>query len=239
MRGDDHDRLLWDLLGHPPIHKYTLPATPAPSGSASAAAPASAAPSAGEGPRGNSATVVTWTPPAEGTDLWRFEAEADWPAAAQSGGRVEVEDGIAPCASDGKVLTLTPTTAQASATIALPVPRGSTPPEKRSWVVVPRIVDRGSNGTGASAKLSLYASLDDKPLAEWTLESDGAGAPSDKPGTAPSDKPEAKPGTTKTPVCLDLDPKSVELGGPMTRAWLVLSASRGPVSLDRTTLRAH
>jgi hypothetical protein len=212
MRGDDHDRLLWDQLGHPPIHKYSLPPAPAPSASASASAsvpiPASPSASASAAP-----SVVSWTPPAEGTDTWRFEAEADWPAAAQSGGRVEVEASAAPCASDGKVLTLTPTTPQATATLALPVPRGSTAPEKRSWVVVPRVVDRGGGG---SAKLSLYANLGDKPLAEWTWEN-----------------------MSKTPTCLDLNPQSVELGGPITRAWLVLSGSRGIVSFDKTTLRAH
>lgn len=226
MRGDDHDRLLWDLLGHPPIHRY-MPApppaaSPAASGSAAASVPPAkdAPPSAGEGPHETSASVVSWTPPGEGSDTWRFEAEADWPAAAQSGGRVEVEEGVASCASDGKVLTLTPTSPQASTTLALPVPRGSTPPEKRTWIVVPRIIDKG---TGGSAKLSLYASLDAKPLAEWSWES-----------KAPDGN---KPGKTST--CLDLDPKSVELGGPVTRAWLVLTATRGAVSLDRTTLRAH
>lgn len=213
MRGDDHDRLLWDQLGHPPIHKYTLPPPPSASASASVGAPAvpavppPAAPSASAAP-----SVVSWTPTGEGTDNWRFEAEADWPTAV-AGGRLEVEEGVATCASDGKVLTLTPTTSQARATLALPVPRGSTPPEKRTWVVVPRIVDRG---TGGAAKLSLYASLGDKPLAEWTWES-----------------------TSKSATCLELTPQSVELGGPVTRAWLVLSGSKGAVSLDKTSLRAH
>ncbi|HEX8790645.1 MAG TPA: hypothetical protein VF765_06810 [Polyangiaceae bacterium] len=211
MRGDDHDRLLWDALGHPPIHRYTLPPATLPTASASPSV--SVPPPKDLVPPASSASVVSWTPPGEGTDIWHFEAEADWPAAAQSGGRVEVEEGVAPCASDGKVLTLTPTTPQATATLALPVPRGSTAPDKRTWMVVPRIIDRGGGG---SAKLSLYANLDDKPLAEWTWES-----------------------TAKSPQCLDLDAKPVDLGGPITRAWLVLSASRGIVSLDKTTLRAH
>jgi hypothetical protein len=214
MRGDDHDRLLWDLLGHPPIHKYTLPAAPAASASTAPNAPAPPNPNAPK--EAPTPSVTAWTLPAEGTDTWRFEAEADWPPAAQTGGRVEVEAGVAPCASDGKVLTLTPTSATASTTLALPVPRGSTPPEKRTWLVVPRIVQR-DKGTAGSAKLSLYASLSDKPLAEWTWES-----------------------TSKNATCLDLNAQSVELGGPVTRAWLVLSASGGgAVSLDKTTLRAH
>jgi len=221
MRSDDHDRLLWDQLGHPPIHKYTLPPPPAPSASASAAPSASASapapvPALAVPVKDPSPAVISWTPAGEGSDSWRFEAEADWPAAAQTGGRVEVEESVAPCASDGKVLTLTPTTGAngtATATIALPVPRGSTAPEKRTWIVVPRVVDRGGGG---SAKLSLYASLADKPLAEWTWEN-----------------------TAKTPMCLDLNAQSVELGGPITRAWLVVSANRGIVSLDKTTLRAH
>jgi hypothetical protein len=41
------------------------------------------------------------------------------------------------------------------------------------------------------------------------------------------------------PLCADLQPKSVELGGDITRAWLVVTAKGGSVALDRTTLRAR
>lgn len=187
MRGDDHDRLLYDLLGHPQIHRYTATV--------------------------NAATVTAWTPPNAGGDTWRFEAESDWPPASSAGARVEAGEGGAPCASDGKGLTVTPVVAggQGSATLPLPVPRGAVAPERRSWSVTPRAIQRGGGG---SATLVLVSSPDGPPLARWTWDD-----------------------TAKAPTCVDLPAQTVELGGDRPRAWLVLTASTGPVTLDKTTLR--
>jgi hypothetical protein len=196
LRGDDHDRLLYDLLGHPQIHRY----------SATTAA----------------ATVIAWTPPNAGSDTWRFEAESDWPPTAASTARVEISEGDPACASDGHGLTVTPIagSASGSVTLALPVPRGATPPERRSWSVAPRAIQRG--GTGA-ATLVLVTAPDAAPLARWTW--DDASRPAGTP--------------VGPPQCIDLAPQTVELGGDRSRVWLVLEAAAGSVTLDKTTLRSR
>jgi hypothetical protein len=189
MRGDDHDRLLYDSLGHPgTVRRYV----------------ASAA----------SASANLWTPSGTGSDSWRFESESDWPPVAAWGGRPEVLEAPNPCASEGRVLSLSPSTSgDASVTLALPVPRGPTPPERKMWAVTPRVLQRGGRG---SATLLLVAALDGPPLAQWTWDD-----------------------AARNTACLDLPPQQVELGGERTRAWLVLRAHGGPVALDKTTLRAR
>jgi hypothetical protein len=190
IRGDDHDRLLYDLLGRPPTHKHV------------------------SGHSGH--TVSAWTP--SGTDTWRFEAEADFPPVATWGpavGRPEVVSALGTCASDAHALALVPTgTAPASMTIELPVPRGSSPTPRRTWVVTPRTFQRGGPGVG---ELTLVTSPGGPPLAQWSW--------ADASPTAPT--------------CPDLAGKPVELGGDTTRAWLVVTARGGAVALDRTTLRAR
>jgi len=193
LRGDDHDRLLYDSLGHPPVNdrssarRYVVTAS--------------------------SAAANIWTPPGASGDAWRFEAESDWPPAAVWGGRPEVLESPGTCASDGRVLLLSPTAGEASVTLELPVPRGATPPEKKTWAVTPRVLQRAGKG---GATLVVVATPDGPPLAQWTWEND-----------------------VKTPTCLDLPAQPVELGGERTRAWLVLKAHGGPVALDKTTLRSR
>lgn len=190
LRNDDHDRLLYDLLGHPPSHRYLITT--------------------------GSASVTFWTPPGGG-DTWRFEAESDWPPVAVWGGRPEVLESTTSCVSEGHALALTPTASQgageATVTIALPVPRGSTPSIRKTWQIVPRVLDRGTGGSGT---LVLVAALDGPPLAQWNWD----------------DK-------ARSPSCADLPAKPVELGGDRPRAWLVLHARGGAVALDKTTVRAH
>jgi len=189
MRGDDHDRLLYDSLGHPGTVRRYL---------------ASAA----------SASANLWTPGGAGSDSWRFEAESDWPPVAAWGGRPEVVEGLAACASDGRVLSLSPSTSgDASVTLALPVPRGPTPAERKMWAVTPRVLQRGGKG---SATLVLLAALDGPPLATWSWND-----------------------ASRSTSCLDLPAQQVELGGERTRAWLVLRAHGGAVAIDKTTLRAR
>jgi hypothetical protein len=187
LRGDDHDRLLYDSLGHPPAHRYNVSAS--------------------------GASVVPWSPSGGGSDMWRFEAEADWPPFRLAGGHAEILDSPNPCASEGKVLALSPGAGrEATVTLSLPVPRGATPPERRLWNVVPRVLVRGGAGTGTVA---LVAALQGAPLAEWTWSD-----------SAPN------------PTCVELPARAVELGGDRTRAWLIVRASGGPVALDKTSLRA-
>jgi hypothetical protein len=180
MRGDDHDRLLYDSLGHPPVHRYA----------------ASAA----------SASVYGWTPPGAGSEVWRFEAESDWPPVAEMGSRAEAIEAPSPCASEGHVL-LVPD--GATATIELPVPQGSALGETRAWRIIPRVLTQGS-GTGL---LMLVSAPGQKPLADWSWN-----------------------GLGRAPTCTDLPAQAVELGGDHARAWLVVRAQGGSVMLDRTTL---
>jgi hypothetical protein len=183
LRGDDHDRLLYDSLGHPAIHKYVAAA--------------------------GSASVVFWSPPPGGSE-WRFEAESDWPPLAASGGRAAVV--AVPAASEGRAIVLEPSgTADATMTLALPVPRGPTPSDRKMWMATPRVVQQGGAGTGT---LLLVVALDGPPVAQWTWE-------------------DAAPGLRAT----ELPPQPVELGGDRPHAWLLIRAHGGPVAIDRTTLR--
>jgi hypothetical protein len=95
LRGDDHDWLLFDGLGRPPTYRYR------------------------QGPE--LPLVAPWAPAEPGPAL-RFEAEADWPPLAQSGGYA-IPIHSTPDTSGGRVLSLVPTTAEATADIAVPWPK--------------------------------------------------------------------------------------------------------------------
>jgi hypothetical protein len=116
-RGDDHDRLLYDLLGHPPTHRYVA--------------------------GGATASINVWTPPSGAGDTWRYEAESDWPPALVRGGRVAIVEGSGMCSADARALSLEPGgPGEASMAVELPAPRGS----RRTWAVVPRVFVRGGTG---------------------------------------------------------------------------------------------
>jgi len=201
LRGDDNDRLLYDSLGHPAVRRY----------------------SANRGV----ATIQFWTPPAEGSETFRFEAESDWPPVAQWGGVAEVLESSSPCVSNGHLLSVTPFAGStAMVTAALPVPNAMTAHERRprrTWNVTPRIFQRGSGGT---ATLELVAQLGGDPtrdrgpsseaLARWAWSDASAG-----------------------PTCLDLPGQLVDLATDRPRVWLVLRATGGSASLDKTTLWSH
>lgn len=188
-RGDDHDRLLFDVLGHPQSHRYF--------------------------PGGATSPVVSpWVPAAEGSETWRFEAESDWPPDAVVGGSAKATEPPGACASAGRALVLTPApNAEAIVTLALPVPRGTTAPERRSWLVTPRVVELGTHGEGSVA---LVASAGGPPLARWAWTD-----------------------TARQPTCVDLDSQRVDLGGDRPRAWLVVTVRGGAVALDRTLLQGR
>lgn len=153
-RGDDHDRLLYDLLGRPQSHRYVT------TGRATS-------------------SVSIWTPTGSG-DLWRFESEADFPPVATpdpGAGRATVVEGA--CASDGHAVEIRPAgAAPASATIELPVPHALD--KKRSWTVMPRVFQEGTAGAG---HLALVLEPGGAPLAEWTWTNEVHGSPCvDLPG---------------------------------------------------------
>jgi hypothetical protein len=156
LRGDDHDRLLYDSLGHPAVHRYVA-----------------------EGPDG--ASLASWTPSGGTSDTWRFESESDWPPIRQAGGRAELIEAAGSCASGGRALALAPAGgAEATAWIELPVPRGPTPPEARAWTVTPRAM---LLGTASSATLTIRAGGPTaekgggEPVASWSW-TDAANLPS-------------------------------------------------------------
>jgi hypothetical protein len=176
LRGDDHDRLLFDLLGHPPAHRYV-------------------------GSHAGGPSLPSFS--AGGGDSWRFEAEAD---ALSTAAIIDA----APCGADARAVTAE---AETSTMIELPVPHGPTPPERRTWQVVPHVLDRGGHGSGT---LELVASLGGAPLARWTWTESG-----------------------RSPRCFDLPNQPVELGGDRTHAWWILTAQGGSVALDRTVVRGR
>jgi hypothetical protein len=200
LRGDDHDRLLVDRLEHPQAHIYRVD------------------------PKRES--VVGWTAKAGGTkDLWRFEAEADWPPLTQGGGWAEAIWASGSCATEGRALTLhiDPDAAKSTngrsafVTIELPVARTG------KWTVTPRVFRRGGPG---HAKLRLIprgrAPLpsDEKLIWEWNDNDGGTMAGHD--------------------TCIDLPPLATAEGVALdvTGATWELTATGGDVTLDQTTLRA-
>jgi hypothetical protein len=121
QHNDDHDRLLYDRLGHPPAYAYKM------------------------GVNLEASTMNVWVPAAgSNEDFWRFESEADWPPLSQTGGWAEPDWMSGTCASGERAMTLRPTpeSGEATVVIELPVPRDG------RWLVTPRIVRRGGPGKG-------------------------------------------------------------------------------------------
>jgi hypothetical protein len=192
MRGDDHDRLLLERLNRPQTRAYRL---------------------GDDGP-----SVTPWVPSGGSADFWRFEAEADWPPLAQSGGWAEPVWMNGTCASQERALTLRPSgTDRATATIDLPVASTG------RWLVTPRIIRTNGSGHGSLRLVPVGRAAspdDDKLVWEWA-DGEATG--------------EAVPHET----CAELVPReTVLLGGiPGTGARWILTATGGDVSLDRTTLK--
>jgi hypothetical protein len=117
LRNDDRDRLLYDRLDHPPtyLYKYEVATTAVGAPRIPGVAPPPPVPAA--------PVIVPWAPAALG-DTLHFEAEAEWPVVAQSDGYA-VPVFSEQCAFGSRVLLLTPTplTGHARATIAVPVPQ--------------------------------------------------------------------------------------------------------------------
>lgn len=118
LRHDDHDRLLYDKLGHPHAFLYKFPQAP-PS------------------------IVEAWVPPPIANDTFRFESEGEWPPIAQRGW-VEPIWAAGTGASNDQALALRPEPegTSADATIELPVPR------RGKFRVTPRILPRGAKANG-------------------------------------------------------------------------------------------
>jgi hypothetical protein len=202
FRGDDYDRLVYDALGHPAVHRYD--------------------PTPKTGP-----TLTPWTPPGEGNESWRFEAESEWPPASVAGGDADDLPTPGSCASGalgssgGKVLQLTPRRrvggdVEAQATIELPSPRLAGAVEKRTWQVAPRVFQNGSGGEGTIDVRRALGSAAGPPLAHWAWVDHAT-----------------------QPTCVELPPQPLELGPAQPRAWLVLTARHAAVAFDRTVVRSR
>lgn len=190
LRNDDRDRLLFDHLDRPPTYLYKFDIPAAPSGTTPLAQP----------------VLVPWAPAAL-TDTLRFEAEAEWPPLAQTGG-FAVPVFTDACASGSRALLLTPSPAsgQASATIAVAVP------ESGRYSVQVRIV-QGARLPRAATRSSGV------PVGSATF------------GRVKWDWVETTMGTP----CVDLAPREVMLSAPVMH--LVLEARSGGIALDRVTVR--
>jgi hypothetical protein len=164
--GDDHDRLLYDLLGHPPTRRYAAAREGRP-------------------------TLSPWVPPGEGGDTWRFEAETDWPPVALEGGATHRNQIGGGCRSAGQAVVVTPVLAPegakaesknaggaARATFPVPVPRGVPALERRTWIVTPQVVMGGSSGEGV---LELTTTLGGPALAHWSWNDSPAQRPRGSP----------------------------------------------------------
>jgi hypothetical protein len=167
-RGDDHDRLLYDRLGHPQSWTYR-PKPAAPGTVADLAHP-------DDTPRPNELSL--WTPTATwagGAETWRFEGESMWPPLAQSGGAwaepVWMTDSCASPPGNGRALALHVSASPGgSVAVSVPVPRAG------SWLVTPRFA-LGSALASPAAELRTKGGA---VLASWregeAAAASGAGA---------------------------------------------------------------
>ena len=232
LRNDDHDRLVFDSLGHPTSHVYRFGT--------------------------EKSSVYAFTPPPPQGGNWRFEAESDFPPIAQSNGWTIPAWVTGSGASQDRVLELTPAsasaedlkTASAIAEIELPLP----PREPSNfgittigehltdWRVEPQVVLMGTGGAGT---LTLYlfkanvgepaSAFPDSPAAAtwtWTDESPKNIAPN--AGQAPTKNPGHVQRLESKKL---IDPRFDFAADRIDtfRARLVLKAVGGAVLLDKTT----
>lgn len=201
LRNDDRDRLVYDALDHPTTYLYKLEPAPPPAG-----APATGPGSPPPAPGAVVPQLVPWAPPALGEPL-RFEAEAEWPALAQENGFAAPAFSKEPCASNGKVLVVTPTpvTGVAQVTITVPVPadgRYEIAPRAVQDSSVPHSVPRGEAISAGILRIG------DQHW-EWVDVPSGS--------------------------CADLPVRVVQLKAPS--AHVKIEARGGAVALDRLTLK--
>ena len=210
LRNDDHDRLVYERFERPQAHAYRMTS---------------------EGP-----SVQPWVEPGASADLWRFEAEADWPPFAQSAGWAEPAWFSSTCASQERALTLhTAGPGKASVTFELPVPKDG------RWLITPRVIRSGGHGK-ATLRLVVQGRPplpeDDKLVWEW-FDSD-ATLPTGPPTCSELMPREAtllvQSPTVPAPDARAPDAHAANETHSITAKW-VLTATDGSVSLDRTTLR--
>lgn len=184
-RGDDRDRLLYERLGRPPAYRYVR--EPSVAGRLVP-------------------TLKPFAPPPSAPRAFRFEAEAEWPALALSGG-LAVPAWTDACASGGRALLLVAQgeSGAADATIAVPVPADG------RYRVTLHLV-RGAALPHAPAPTGA-AQVAELELAEarWLL-----------------------PSSSSIDACFTLEPENVALRAPEAR--LRMRTQGGPLALDMVEL---
>ncbi len=151
LRGDDHDRLAYDIAetaGHATARRYVATA--------------------------NGASVLFWSPPSSSPSFWRFEAESDWPPMTVSGGAASRLQVTTSCVSGVGAIALTPVgPGSASLSIELPVPAASIAARTRIWTVTPRIYEVGQAAEGSLDVV--VGSRTNAPLAHWSWRDESRG----------------------------------------------------------------
>lgn len=150
LRGDDHDRVLYEMAGRPSARRYVVMAS--------------------------GASTTFWSPTSPSPLFWRFEAESDWPPMIASGGAASRLQVTTSCVSGGGALALSPSgTSEARLTLELPVPAAPMAGPTRIWTVTPRIYELGQAAEGT---LDVVVGSPESPsLAHWSWR-DQPGSPS-------------------------------------------------------------
>jgi hypothetical protein len=193
---DDRDRLLFEALQRPPTYVYKLEPNPA-------------------APSRTTASLTPWVPPdASRQDVFRFEAESEWPVLTQTDG-FAVPVWVHGCAGNKRALVLTPTgaTPTARATFDVPVPSAG------RWSVEVHIV-RGATVPFATTR----------PM----KEGDGRVLLGNEAWSWTSVRPQEPP--KGGDPCASLGTKELELKPP--HAPITIEATGGSVAVDAMTLRS-
>jgi hypothetical protein len=192
-RHDDRDRMLWLRLGRPSTWEYIFDPWD---------------------PRQREPHVVARSMASSDPVRWRFEAEAEWPPLAQSGGYAAptwLASGS--CASSGLALGITRTDPnEACVTVEVPLP------ERAAWGVQPWLVVQGDE------RVRAWMQLGDGARLEWPLP-DTLGADQWPGATAPG---------ADGRRCLPLP--ELQLGGQPDAGQMTLCTAARWLGLDRVEL---
>ncbi len=143
LRGDAHDRLLYERLGTPQSFIYRWD--------------------------DGKATFGAWVPPlpsnAAGLESWRFEGESMWPPLAQDGAWAIPEwhsGGPDACASNGRVLRVR-TQGHGTVRVEVPIPNAGT------WAIIPRVVFFDDDPAPAGDSPTLTLAKRGAPITTWDV----------------------------------------------------------------------